>query len=48
MANWNNDDITVLNADGSFNHVISSGLLTDGDDSGVAGMAFWILAANCT
>jgi large repetitive protein len=39
VANWNNDNITVLNADGSLNHVINSDLLTDGDDSGVAGMA---------
>jgi YVTN family beta-propeller protein/VCBS repeat-containing protein len=39
VANWNNDDISVFNADGSLNHVISSDLLTDGDDTGVAGMA---------
>ncbi|WP_445167342.1 beta-propeller fold lactonase family protein [Mycolicibacterium sp. Dal123E01] len=39
VANWNNDDITVLNSDGSLNRVIGSSLLSEGDDSGAAGMA---------
>lgn len=39
VANWNNDDIAVFNADGSLSHVISSELLSDDEGSGVAGMA---------
>ncbi|MGQ9351060.1 Ig-like domain-containing protein [Mycolicibacterium gilvum] len=39
VANWNNDNITVLNADGTVNHIITSAVLSDGDDSGIAGMA---------
>ena len=39
VANWNNDDITVFNADGSLHGVIESAELVDGDDSGVAGLA---------
>jgi VCBS repeat-containing protein len=39
VANWNNDDITVFNADGSLYGVIESAEVVDGDNSGVAGLA---------
>ena len=39
VANWNNDNITVLNVDGSVHRVIQSEPLFEDDDSGVAGMA---------
>lgn len=39
VANWNNDNITVLNVDGSVYRVIQSAPLFEDDDSGVAGMA---------
>jgi VCBS repeat-containing protein len=39
VANWNNDTVTVLNADGTVNALIESAELFDGDDSGVAGLA---------
>ncbi|TLH58754.1 hypothetical protein C1S81_11560 [Mycolicibacterium neoaurum] len=39
VANWNNDNITVLNVDGSVHRVIQSEPLFEGDDSGVAGLA---------
>lgn len=39
VGNWNNDSITVLNADGTLNRVVASSVLTVDDDSGVAGLA---------
>lgn len=39
VANWNDDTITVLNADGSVASLIESDELLEGDDSGVAGIA---------
>ncbi|MFZ2492478.1 MAG: tandem-95 repeat protein, partial [Thermoanaerobaculia bacterium] len=39
VANWNDDKIAVFNADGSSHSTITSGEITEGDDTGVAGLA---------